>query len=338
MIQWMPFELHTHTNHSDGTHTLIELASNAKNLGFAGIALTDHSTMAGFVECGKAVSATGIHIIRGMEWTTFYGHVLILKIDEYVDWRDLGPSDLHKGIKAVHNQNGIVGVAHPFRVGSPMCTGCYWNYEVNDWSDIDYIEVWSGVFPSLSDFNLRAFQLWTELLNQGYRITAVSGRDWHGSKPEGEPLAATYLAIPEEGSDVECKAVDALKTGAVSVSMGPLLLMYISSANSEKVYGIGETVPLGKKHEKYEIKISMDKTLSVNHWKSEEQPMKIVLNSNLGYLVEFAMLDGDTNATYILEPCGLSWIRTELYGTFQGIEVMIAFTNPMYFGSDKNIV
>lgn len=333
MWKWIPFELHTHTNHSDGKHTLMELAEDAKNLGYKGIALTDHSTMSGLLERDSVVSATGIQIIRGMEWTTFYGHVLILNLDTFVDWRDLGPMDLHKRLKTIHDQGGLIGVAHPFRVGSPMCTGCYWNYQVNDWSELDYIEVWSGTFPSISKSNQRAFQLWTDLLNQGYHITAVSGRDWHDPRQVSEPLAATYLAIREAGTDVEGMAIEALKNGAVSVSMGPLPLLYVLSSTQENQWGIGENVLLENRNEKFEIKIDLDNTAWAGHWELEEQPLRVVLYSNLGCLIEFVMPKDKTNMIYKLQPAGLSWIRTELYGMINGIKTMIGFTNPIYFKS-----
>lgn len=337
MRKWMPFELHTHTNHSDGKQTLIELAKNAKDLGYEGIALTDHSTMSGILERDSVVSATHLPIIRGMEWTTFYGHVLILNVNQFVDWRDLSPLDLHKRLGTIHDQGGLIGVAHPFRVGSPMCTGCYWNYQVNEWSEIDYIEVWSGVFPPIRKSNQRAFQLWTDLLNLGYRITAVSGRDWHDPSPVDEPLAATYLAISEAGSTVEARAIDALKSGSVSVSLGPLLLLDVWSIAQKKKWGIGEAVLLKKKDETLEIKICIDTTARASHWKLNRESLKVVLNSNLGCLTEFDMARDKIDLTYKLESTGLLWLRSELYGEIQGIETMIGFTNPVYFLSSQEI-
>ncbi|MDF2959586.1 MAG: histidinol-phosphatase [Paenibacillus sp.] len=195
MTKWLPFELHCHTYHSDGKQSLAELALAAKALGLRGVALTDHNTMTGLTNREQVVAETGVEVIPGLEWTTFFGHMLTLGIHEYVDWRNLSPFHIHRGIEGVHRQGGLVGIAHPFRVGSPMCTGCYWEFEVSDWSKVDYIEVWSGLFPSIRRNNARAFALWTELLNRGHRIAATSGRDWHVSDPVTEPVSATFLGI-----------------------------------------------------------------------------------------------------------------------------------------------
>ncbi|WP_240422235.1 CehA/McbA family metallohydrolase, partial [Paenibacillus periandrae] len=112
--------------------------------------------------------------------------------------RMLGPNDLAQGLREVKALGAIAGLAHPFRVGSPMCTGCYWEYTIDDWNAIDFIEVWSGTLPSVHSSNQRAFALWTEVLNQGYRVTATCGRDWHVSVPGAvdpeEPVSVSYVA------------------------------------------------------------------------------------------------------------------------------------------------
>lgn len=72
-MRWLPFELHTHTPHSDGTHTLLEMCAKARELGLSGIALTDHNTTSGMADAASVTEETGIAIIPGLEWTTFTG-------------------------------------------------------------------------------------------------------------------------------------------------------------------------------------------------------------------------------------------------------------------------
>lgn len=43
MTKWIACELHTHTQHSDGQFTVLELAQTAKQCGLEGIAITDHN-------------------------------------------------------------------------------------------------------------------------------------------------------------------------------------------------------------------------------------------------------------------------------------------------------
>ncbi len=131
--------------------------------------------------------------MNGLEWTTFYGHMVVLGMSRYVDWRNVGINDIHAGIAKVHEAGGIAGIAHPYRVGSPLCTGCFWQFQVDNWHDIDYIEIWSEFFPPVKECNQRALTLWTRLLNEGYHITGTYGLDWHAPYPENEMAAATYL-------------------------------------------------------------------------------------------------------------------------------------------------
>ncbi|MDK2806750.1 MAG: hypothetical protein PWR08_1804 [Thermoanaerobacterium sp.] len=330
--KWVPFELHTHTIHSDGKLSLIELAEYIKRLGLNGFALTDHNTNSGFNEIKETESKSGISIIRGIELTTFFGHMLVLGINHYVDWRDLTTSNLISRIKEVHSEDGIVGIAHPFRPGSPMCTGCYWKYAIDNWSEIDYLEVWSRTFPSNKRDNLRAFRLWTDLLNQGYKITAVSGLDLHYYESKNDPIASTY--IKNSGNELRNgeKIIESLRNGSVIVSMGPLLTFNIFSINQNMEWCIGDIVYLLNDSVRLGIKINIDLSVKTNHWEIEYDSLKVKLNSNLGYLNENKIKNRSGELIYELDiPRKLLWMRAELFGIMYGTHVMIAFTNPIYF-------
>ncbi|MEC0231785.1 CehA/McbA family metallohydrolase [Paenibacillus alba] len=333
--KWLPYELHTHTYHSDGEHSLSELAQSAKEIGLYGIAMTDHNTMSPLLEREAVQQENQLHIVRGMEWTTFFGHMLMIGITRYVDWRDLGIKDIHKGIERVHQQGGVVGIAHPFRIGSPLCTGCYWEYEVSNWHDIDYIEVWSYTLPSILTSNQRAYRMWTDLLNQGYRITGVCGRDWHiSSKKTQEPVAVSYLQL--ESSDAESSyedksVVEAIRKGAVSVTMGPLLLISIASVSLESVYGMGDEVPSTHGQHGWEAKVTLDMTERAAYWQLDEQEFTIILIGNLGVMSEQIVAAPQLSVSIPVQTAGLSWLRAELYGVIANCRTMIAFTNPIYF-------
>ncbi|TNJ67721.1 PHP domain-containing protein [Paenibacillus hemerocallicola] len=337
MLQWLPYELHTHTFHSDGEHLLLELARSAKELGLFGIAMTDHNTMSPLLERKRIQEETRLHIVRGMEWTTFYGHMLAVGIGEYADWRQLGIEDIHQGIERVHRQGGIVGIAHPFRMGSPLCTGCYWEYDITDWHDIDYIEVWSGIFPSIMSSNQTAFRLWTDKLNEGYRIAGLCGRDWHvSSKKESEPIAVAYLGLAHGDIAVagefamEQTVVDAIRGGAVSVTMGPLLDCTVWHEPTRRVYRIGEEISLHEESEAGLIQVEVDFSARKEHWQLDDQELKVRLTSNAGLLGELTVTRDRPSATVAVKLDGLIWLRAELYGALSGIRTMIAFTNPIY--------
>ncbi|BBH21390.1 hypothetical protein Back11_27350 [Paenibacillus baekrokdamisoli] len=327
-MPWMACELHSHTFHSDGQQSLLELAYGAKALGFACIALTDHNTMTGLNHKEDVEQETGVSIISGMEWTTFYGHMVTIGLTEFVDWRPAGPGDIHKGIAGVHAHGGIAGMAHPFRIGSPICTGCFWEFKIEDWNDIDYIEVWSGTFPSIKTDNARAYRLWTDKLNEGCRIAATSGRDWHTQEQTDEPLSVTYLDIDEAEGDVTSKVVRALAAGKASVTMGPLVTLEMRSDTA--VYRIGDCVPKQDRSDSYKANVKIDFHTRQGKWDFPEPHYVLSLVGNKGVISEQNVRIDQGN--YVIEIPGdeLVWVRAELKGTVRGARAMIAFTNAIY--------
>ena len=186
MIVYRPFEMHTHTLHSDGRFTLEQLTAAAKAYGYEGIALTDHNTMSGFDGLPEVPVVNGIPVIRGIEWTTFFGHILVLYPERFVDWRRAEPDTIDCYFREIRAADGVIGIAHPFEVGSPLCTGCHFDYNVRDWNLVDYIEVWSKENPTRRFETPLALAMWTDLLNRGYRIAVAWPGGWHRF-PENRP-------------------------------------------------------------------------------------------------------------------------------------------------------
>lgn len=339
MLQWIPCELHTHTINSDGSLSLLKLAQQAKKLGLECIALTDHNTISGHLDIPYVMKETGLQIVHGMEWTTFYGHMVAMGIKKYVDWRNRVPSDIHEGIADIHEVGGLAGVAHPYRMGSPMCTGCYWQFQVKDWNEVDYLEVWSQTFPSINPVNKRAFKLWTDLLNQGYKLTAVSGRDWHGGENDSDPIAVTFLGIDKDDTgDFEKKIMMAITYGRAVSTMGPLMNLCIQTKGNKQKYRVGDVIESDEKEKDVEIIVDIDFYVRSKHWQIDSQPLKVVLMGNIGKIAELLISQEIGNAVHTLEGQELEWVRAELYGTISGVQCMIAYTNPIYFTSVKNKV
>lgn len=333
-MRWLPFELHTHTPHSDGTHTLREMCKTAAGLGLAGIALTDHNTVSGLDDADAVSRETGMMILPGMEWTTFYGHMLTLGAP-YCEWRDLGLYDIHKGIARVHEQGGIVGIAHPYSFGSPICTGCHWDYTVSDWNQIDYMEVWHETMPGMKNHNVPAFRQWTELLNQGYRISATAGRDWHRSGPADQPGAYTYIGLPGGQEPPSPAAViAAIRKGSMCLSMGPLLEVQLTRGEYE--YGLGDAVPSVAGDTRpvawLEVRIRRS-TQPERPWGAEEGSL-FIIESNLGELERLPAKEYDGKPIMLITT-GLKWLRVRLFGTIDGVLTTVAFTNAIYFADGQ---
>ncbi|RCV19615.1 hypothetical protein SETIT_3G400100v2 [Setaria italica] len=66
------FELHSHSNHSDGFLSPTALVERAHRNGVKVLSLTDHDTMAGIPEAVSAASKFGIRIIPGVEISALY--------------------------------------------------------------------------------------------------------------------------------------------------------------------------------------------------------------------------------------------------------------------------
>lgn len=79
------YDLHCHSNVSDGVLSPTELVQRAHEQGVTALALTDHDTTAGVAEAKDAAAQTGIKLISGIElsasWQDKTFHIVGLEID-----------------------------------------------------------------------------------------------------------------------------------------------------------------------------------------------------------------------------------------------------------------
>lgn len=323
MNNWIPYELHTHTNHSDGKHTFYELALSAKKLGLGGFAITDHNTISTFKYIDELATILGISIVRGLEWTTFWGHILLVGIKEYIEWTDITLENINEKLLETKNKSELIGLAHPFRLGGAIATGCYCEYKIDNWDVFDYIEVWSGTSPSLRYMNKRAFEFWTDLLNTGHRISAVSGRDWHKSMESDKYIAATYLNI--QGDNTAENIINAIKSGRIVVGFG--YIIYAKLIYDEKEYDIGNIVNKGS-DKRAKLNINISKASINDSGKINNDNLTLTINSNLGELISDISIE-EEYIFNIKDISKINWIRVELYDSNTN-KVMISFSNPIY--------
>ncbi len=80
------FDLHSHSNVSDGTLPPAEVAARAKRLGVDVWALTDHDEVAGIAQAREAAQALDLRFVAGVEISVTWGgetvHIVGLGIDE----------------------------------------------------------------------------------------------------------------------------------------------------------------------------------------------------------------------------------------------------------------
>lgn len=311
---WKKSEIHSHTNHSDGSQSIEELVNKARELDISYLAVTDHNTMSATENIAELEKAYGVRLIRGIEWTTFYGHMLTLGYDHLtaINWSRVGPNSIEESIKEVKKEGAIVGIAHPYQIGSPFCTGCYWEYDMSDLNHYDFLEVWNGEDPHRSKINKLAFDKWTELLNHGAKIGATYGRDWHQTETTKQ-VAALYLYLPEQATLYDIKR--AIKNGHSYISMGPRINMY---ANEHCISG--DTISLSEKR-------SMMLDFEITEYNDS---YTIVLDSNIGAIYRHECTGAINKKIKVEKTFGrqhLTWLRLLIYSSRKEL---IAFTNPIY--------
>jgi len=321
-MNWFAAELHCHTLHSDGNFTVDELKTKAKQHELKGIALTDHNTISGWAELSDETEKGAVAVLKGIEWTTFFGHMLVMDCPSFVDWRDALPENIDEKIREVRSHGGLVCIAHPFELGSPMCTGCFWDYHVHKWENVNCIEVWSEAFPSIKTSNQRAVELWNSVLDKGYHIAATHGKDWHKEIEETVPGACTYLGTDScELTPAEMK--NALSSGRTAITMGPLLIM--EAAQGEIVYQIGSVIDSGKTTFNFTVDISARSS----QWEKFDLRIESVrLITNGGKITAERPFENNSITIEITAASG--WYRGELWGSAMGKSCCLAMTSPIY--------
>lgn len=226
--RWFKGDLHAHTNHSDGSWSLKELAESARTYGLDFIALTDHNTISGLAEIAEA-SGDDLLIIPGIEVTTFNGHALSLGTDRWIDWR-IGQDErtINSIAAQVRAEGGVFVVVHPDAPRDEICTGCRWVYPDFDLSLANAVQVWGGShWNNPEEHNPGCLRLWKDWLNKGYSLSALGGTDTHGPDGWGDNSGWTYVYAHELSVDAILAGV---RKGCTYVSSGPRLNIAVDEA------------------------------------------------------------------------------------------------------------
>ena len=68
-------DLHAHSTASDGSRAPADVIREAKRIGLAAIALTDHDTVAGIAEATAMAEELGVRVVPGVELSAVEGDV-----------------------------------------------------------------------------------------------------------------------------------------------------------------------------------------------------------------------------------------------------------------------
>jgi predicted metal-dependent phosphoesterase TrpH len=104
------FDFHVHSHNSDDCWMRPrEIVERAQARGLSGIAVTDHNTIAGGLEC-RAVAPPGLLVLVGAEIATDVGDIVGLCLSKEIRSRD--PLEV---IHLIHQQGGVAFLPHPLR-------------------------------------------------------------------------------------------------------------------------------------------------------------------------------------------------------------------------------
>lgn len=216
------YELHNHTTQSDASITCRELVELMVRDRVDVFALTDHNTISGHRIVRKLLEENNwpIQCVYGMEYTTYYGHILCLNLNRYVPWDSIDRHRPELLFEACQAAGALTGIAHPFSYGDPFARGCRFDMTVRDFSHVDFIEVFNNPEP-LHEVNERGLNWWEELTLRGEHLAVTSGMDLHGAWDMSMNFA-TY-AEGVDGGDPAQELTQAIRSQRTWISKGMVL-------------------------------------------------------------------------------------------------------------------
>ena len=268
-------ELHNHTVESDGSLTCQELTEYLAADHVDAFAITDHNTTSGQKKIEQLLEEKHypISLIRGMEYTTYFGHILCLNLAKYVPWNSIDQHRPELLFEAAREKGALVGIAHPFSYGDPFARGCRCEMTISDYSKVDFIEIFNNPEP-LHEVNERGTNLWMSLIFSGYQITATSGMDLH-NRAKLAGCYATYIE-GKSGGNIASELDTAIHTHRTWVSKGALLLTEVLPETNELLltftdahkpgFAVPKTaqVVLKGKDKTFTTSVSLDKPVRVS--------------------------------------------------------------------------
>lgn len=316
---WQRVEMHCHTVASDGDMIPKELVQNAVKRGYKAICLTDHNTTSNVSAVEEWGKKYNLAVARGIEWTTFWGHLTVIGGNSPVNWLDITPQNINACIVKARQSGDIITLAHPKRIGWPLCAGCHNDFQITNWDYLTSYEVWSHYNPNISPADLWAKKEWISLLDKGYRLAALYGYDWHAPDEGGPSYAYTYLGI--DGVLDKESILQAVEDGRTYITMGWEIEVVLT--DGEKNYSIGDTVAPGR----YKVSLSYKKAEDYP-FESKLETLTLTGNACKGYHFACAGDEGTIEEEIYIAKEG--YIRAEGTGFTEGKYADVLLTSPVY--------
>ena len=246
---WYTGDFHAHTHFSDGVHPPEELLALAQYEHLDFVSITDHNTVAAHA----AIASSPLPIIRGLEMTLKIGHFNVFGVDDWPDWLDemLPEKNKHRMEVDWQDANGMMARCKAegwlISINHPLLPPWDWKHPDTQLGYLDAIEIWND--PTWSDnawANPAAVDYWSRLLNDGYRITALGGTDYH--YPETKPGSyKPRISLPRTtvyAENLSAAAIlQAVRQRRAYVSMGDTKLTF-AAHHKGQAYTIGADLDL----------------------------------------------------------------------------------------------
>jgi hypothetical protein len=126
-----------------------------------------------------------------------------------------------------------LSVAHAAHLGSPVCSGCAWEWPIEP-SSVDYWEILTAA-RMLADVPVG---LWRQLLAARAYVAPTGAGDVHSESAAASQRAATYVYARERTAD---GVMDALRARRVFASEGQQLDFWLENGNGD-IALVGEHV------------------------------------------------------------------------------------------------
>lgn len=235
-VGWVKGDFHVHSVHSDGDSTLEEIASKAREVGLDFVSVTDHNTHSHIAQLGGEW-VDGVLVVRGVELTTYKGHLNIYAVSSTPEFRIRSSSELLQVVDRLKKQGALISVNHP----KPM--GPDWEWGLLELAHL--VEVYHSVWGFNNYISLRK---WDDALRRGFRLGLVGGSDVHKLK---EAAGVSRLGCPTTWLRVdelsERGVLEALLKQRLFVSenpSGPKVELLLQQGHH--LFQLGDSVPAAR--------------------------------------------------------------------------------------------
>ena len=337
---WLHGDIHTHTQHSDGSGTIAQNFDVGKNVGLHFIAITDHNTYSGWEEALEAFENTGVIPIWGVENcdTNIASRHILLLACRPLPFNRMNTETLTVFRNDAKNADavGLVYVAHPFEWGN------HWGSieDINDdtawetiwrhiWANIDGIEVWNAWYGANHRTNWggneEARKLWDALNRRGLRLTGIAATDTHS--PCGIGQAWTSVLAEEHNAR---GILTGMKRGRMYGSNGPTISFTAGHVMMGDTFVVPETgqpvtINLSGEYKEPLYKVVLLKNGKIiNEWQINAKDFNIDVNVVVkpGDFVRMEVLGKESDGrTHTGSTEGRDWHTTAAF----------AFSNPIFF-------